>query len=249
MVASLLWYVIARDSPDQDPRVNQAELAIIREQSASSVPAGVAAQSKRIPWRTIFSNRNVWLLFSSAMTCGYMVYIYMTWFFTYLVEQRHLSQMTSSYYTVGPFIAMTVLTPIGGKVSDIAAKRISLAFGRRLISMGGMVLAGVALLVGARTASINLAIFWLSIGAGAIYFALASHWAATIDISVPYAATISGIMNCGGNVGGFLSPILTPIFARRFGWVPAFDIAAILIILGGALWFVIDPERKVKACY
>ena len=247
VIASALWYWMATDKPEQHRQVNSAEIAIIRERSVEPARGGTVAASRQIPWRMLLTNKNVWLLFSSAMSCGYMVYIYMTWFFTYLVEQRHLSQMTSSYYTVGPFIAMAVLTPIGGRISDIAAKKASLAFGRRLIAMGGMTLAGLALLIGARTANINLAIVWLSIGAGAIYFALAAHWAATIDISLPYAATISGIMNCGGNVGGFLSPILTPIFARRFGWVPAFDIAAILIILGGGLWFVINPERKIGA--
>jgi ACS family glucarate transporter-like MFS transporter len=247
VIAAALWYFVASDNPQQHPRVNTAEIAIIRGQNVEPPRDSLLARSRRVPWRILLTDKNVWLLFSSAMTCGYMVYIYMTWFFTYLVEQRHLSQMTSSYYTVGPFIAMAVLTPIGGLASDLVARKVSLTLSRRVISMAGMFLAGLALMVGARTASINVAIFWLSIGAGAIYFALASHWATTIDISVPYAATISGIMNCGGNVGGFLSPILTPVFARQFGWVPAFDIAAILIILGGALWFVIDPARKIAA--
>jgi MFS transporter, ACS family, glucarate transporter len=241
--ASALWYFLARDAPEQHSRVNSAELVTIRGETP--MPAIAVSASPAVPWRVILASRNVWLLFLSAMTCGYMVYIYMTWFFTYLVEQRHLSQMVSSYYTVGPFIAMALLTPLGGKASDVAARKISLRFGRRLVSIGGMLIAGLALLIGARVESINIAIVWLSIGAGAIYFALASHWATTIDISKRYAATVSGIMNCGGNVGGFLSPILTPVLASRFGWVPAFDIAAALIIAGGTLWFVIRPDRRV----
>jgi ACS family glucarate transporter-like MFS transporter len=186
----------------------------------------------------------MWLLFLSAMTCGYMVYIYMTWFFTYLVEQRHLTQMTSSYYTIGPFIAMAVLTPIGGLASDLIVRKINLRWARRLISMGGMTAAGISLLIGARVESISVAILWLSFGAGAIYFALASHWATTIDISQKYAGTISGVMNCGGNVGGIVSPILTPFLARRFGWVPALDVAAITILAGAMIWLFIDPRRN-----
>ena len=243
VVAGALWYVLARDKPEQHRGVNKAELAIIRGADISA--SGMSASRTRVPWSVLLAQRNVWLLFASAMTCGYMVYLYMSWFFTYLVEQRHLSQMTSSYYTIGPFIAMAVLTPIGGRASDLIARRFSLTLGRRTISMGGMLLAGLALMIGARTANINVAIVWLSVGAGAIYFALASHWATTIDLSEASAATISGIMNCGGNVGGFLSPILTPIFAHRFGWIPAFDLAAVIIILGGLLWFVIDPARKI----
>jgi hypothetical protein len=46
--------------------------------------------------------------------------------------------------------------------------------GRRLISMGGIPAAGVSLLIGARVESIATVILWLSFGAGAMYFALAS---------------------------------------------------------------------------
>ncbi len=249
IVAAALWYVLARDTPEQHPGVNSAELQIIHATAegplVSADPNSISA--KRTPWAALATETNVWLLFCSAMTCGYMVYIYMTWFFTYLVEQRHLSQMTSSYYTIGPFIAMAILTPIGGIASDALARKISLRFGRCFISMGGMFAAGLALIIGARVENIAIAIAWLSFGAGAIYFALASHWATTIDISEQHAGTVSGIMNWGGNVGGVLSPILTPIFARKFGWVPALEIAALIIILGGMLWFRIDPSRKLAS--
>ena len=240
VVGSAIWYVRARDTPEQHPGVNQAELEVIHAGWA----APLKPSARRVPWRSLVRERNMWLLFLSAMTCGYMVYIYMTWFFTYLVEQRHLTQMTSSYYTIGPFIAMAVLTPIGGMASDVIARKINLRWARRLISMGGMTAAGISLLIGARVESISIAILWLSFGAGAIYFALASHWATTIDISQKYAGTISGVMNCGGNVGGILSPILTPFLARKFGWVPALDVAAVTIIAGAMIWFVINPRRN-----
>lgn len=252
VAASALWYLLTRDTPEQHRRVNRAELAIIHARAAEPQDAMVAAHlspvgARRTPWRRLLTDKNVLLLFSSAMTCGYMVYIYMTWFFTYLVEQRGLSEMKSSYYTIGPFIAMAVLTPLGGIASDIVSREKSLRSGRRLIAMGGMFAAGMALIVGARVERIGFAIVWLSFGAGAIYFALASHWATTIDVSEKYAGTVSGLMNLGGNVGGILSPILTPILARKLGWVPALEIAAIIIIAGGMLWLVINPERKLAS--
>ncbi len=240
VAASVIWYIFTRDTPEQHPGVNQAELDVIH----ADWKAPLKANSGPVPWRILAAEKNMWLLALSAMTCGYMVYIYMTWFFTYLVEQRHLTQMASSYYTIGPFIAMAILTPIGGIASDRIARKLSVRWGRRAIAMGGMVSAGAALFIGARVASIAVAILWLSFGAGAIYFALAAHWATTIDISQRYAGTISGVMNWGGNVGGIISPILTPFLARKFGWVPALDVAAITIIAGGAIWFVIEPRRN-----
>src|SRR5262249_6544869 len=116
---------------------------------------------------------------------------------------------------------------------------------RRMIAMSGMFAAGLALMLGARAASVDLAVLWLSLGAGATYFALSAHWATTIDIARRHAGTVSGFMNWGGNIGGIISPLVTPVIARKLGWIPAFEIAAVVIAAGGLLWLVIDPERKM----
>ncbi len=250
IIAGLIWYKVARDKPEQHRGVNTGELAIIHAAGPETLAPELVNHAEpesitRTPWRKIFSEPNIWMLFCSAMTCGYMVYIYMTWFFTYLVEQRHLTIMAGSFYAIGPFIAIAIMTPVGGIASDMVATRFGLRRGRRVVSMGGMLLAGVALIIGARVTNMGIAIVWLSIGAGAIYFALASHWATTIDISREHAGTVSGMMNWGGNVGGIVSPILTPILANKFGWIPALEIAAVIIMIGGMLWWFVDPEKKL----
>jgi ACS family glucarate transporter-like MFS transporter len=114
-----------------------------------------------------------------------------------------------------------------------------------MVSMIGMSLAAAGVVIGVLVPDIHVAIFALSIGAGAIYFALSSHWATTIDVSRQHAGTVSGIMNWGGNVGGIVSPILTPIVARRIGWTPALELAALIIFLGSLLWIWIQPEKEL----
>src|SRR5207253_1992251 len=200
----------------------------------------------RTPWRAIFTEPNVWLLFCCAATCGYLVYIYMTWFYVYLVEARGLSRMRGSFYTAGPFIAIALMTPIGGVLGDRVTRRFGKTVGRRLVSMAGMFTAGLAVLSGVLVTDIRIAIIGLSIGGGAIYFALSSHWATTIDISKEHAGTVSGVMNWGGNIGGMASPILTPILARMLGWTPALELAAAIIVAGAGLWMLIQPERSLS---
>lgn len=260
VAAALAWYAVARDRPEEHPGVNAAELAHIQQRtvSPSGAPAAAAATAASsapasprsnapvaTPWRAIFSSRNVWLLFFSACTCGYMVYIYMTWFITYLVNERGLTLMQSSLYTTGPFFAMAVLSPLGGALSDAIVRRRGLRVGRRTISMAGMLVSAVSMLLGTWVADIQLAIVWLSLGAGAIYFALSAHWATTIDISKEHAGTVSGVMNWGGNMGGMISPILTPMLADSIGWTPALQLAAVIIAAGALLWLLVDPERKI----
>jgi ACS family glucarate transporter-like MFS transporter len=252
LIAAVVWYLVATDKPQDHPWVNAAELRVIQvngepRPQVNDVPIDHDTKSRRrTPWRAIFTNANVWLLFCSAACCGYMVYIYMTWFYVYLVEVRGLPKMQAAYYSAGPYIAIAIMTPVGGLLGDRITQRFGKTTGRRLVSMLGMFIAGLAVFAGVVVANIHVAIFGLSIGGGAIYFALSSHWATTIDISQEHAGTVSGIMNWGGNVGGISSPILTPILARKLGWTPALEIAGLIILLGGLLWFFILPEKKLR---
>ena len=51
-------------------------------------------------------------------------------------------------------------------------------------------------------------------------------------------------MNMGSNVGGFISPALTPVLATAFGWENALHTASAVSIAAGALWFAIDASEK-----
>ncbi len=248
LVAAAVWFWQVRDTPEAHPRVNDAELRVIRASSgaAPGQRREVGSRGVRTPWRAILTDRTPWLLFASAATCGYLVYIYMTWFYTFLLEERHLTPLSGSLYTIGPFLAMAILSPLGGVLSDAAARRFGIRFGRRIVSMGGMLVSGASLVLGLVVSDIRVAILGLSLGAGAIYFALSAHWATTIDVSREHAGTVSGVMNWGGNMGGMVSPILTPILVRRWGWTPALGIAAVLIWCGALLWLFINAERPLR---
>jgi len=53
-------------------------------------------------------------------------------------------------------------------------------------------------------------------------------------------------MNFGSNLGGLISPVLTPWLAARLGWETALSLAAVLAILGALLWLgiTIDPDES-----
>jgi ACS family glucarate transporter-like MFS transporter len=239
-----VWFFYVRNRPTEHPGVSPAELSLIESgQEKSDAPSGV--DRLVTPWKQILFEPNVWLLFVTNFCAGYAIYIYLTWFYTYLVEFRHLSFVKGSVYTMGPFVAITIMTPLGGTLCDRAAKRYGITASRRMIAMGGMSFAAIALYSGARLPGINLSVFAFSLGAGAIFFAFSAHWATTIDITKPFAGTVAGIMNWGGNTGGMISPILTPYLAKKFGWIPAIEFAASILLAGSLIWFLIQPEKSL----
>ena len=76
-------------------------------------------------------------------------------------------------------------------------------------------------------------------------------WAMMMRIGGKNSGTAGGIMNMGSNLGGLLSPVLTPLLASYIGWENALHIAAILAIIAAISWFGIKPEpglieEKVK---
>jgi ACS family glucarate transporter-like MFS transporter len=243
LFVAALWFWYTRDRAEDHPSVNSLELGLIHEGDEA---ISVSQLRRHTPWRAILAEPNVWLLAIINASCGYVIYIYLSWFYVYLVEGRHLTLMRGSYYTTGPFIAITLLTPLGGKLGDWASTRFAKSLGRKLVGMGGMLAAGLGLFLGARVSNINVAIFGLSLGAGAIFFSFSSQWAMTIDITREHAGTVSGIMNFVGNLGGVISPMAMPLLVRRWGWTPALEISAGIVVLGSVLWIPLQPERQIR---
>ncbi|HKC94975.1 MAG TPA: MFS transporter, partial [Nitrospira sp.] len=69
----------------------------------------------------------------------------------------------------------------------------------------------------------------------------------TTDMSKSYAGTLSGLMNTGANVGGAISPSLTPWIAAQWGWPTSIATAGAIALLGAALWLWINPEEGSRA--
>jgi ACS family glucarate transporter-like MFS transporter len=52
-------------------------------------------------------------------------------------------------------------------------------------------------------------------------------------------------MNMGSNLGGLLSPTLTPLMATYIGWENALHIAAGLSLIAAGLWLSVRPGKKL----
>ncbi|MDP9161528.1 MAG: MFS transporter [Acidobacteriota bacterium] len=236
------WRFYSRDVPEQHPGVNKAELELIqsgRKEKDSSIP--------RPTWRRLLATRSVWGLLLSYFFQGYTFYIYVSWFFIYLIRARGMTMIQSGLWSSTPFIAISVLSPVGGWVSDKCVARFGKRLGRRMAVWIGMGSAALLLVTGGHTANNTAAILLMGTAAGFILFAVASWWATCIDLTPNHSPILSASMNTCGSLGGWISPIVTGYIAASFGWTRALDVAAGVTLVSGLLWFLVDATDSLES--
>jgi ACS family glucarate transporter-like MFS transporter len=243
LIAAVVWYLAARDRPQEHPAVNEGEIAHIE----GGLPPQIGAERGPVPWRAMFSSRNVWGLFLSYFAFGYVIWIFFSWFYIYLSEARHLDLKSTAAYAMLPFLCMTGGCLAGGVLNDRIAARYGLYWGRSGLAVVSFVLTGLFLILGSMADSTLVAVIVLAAGAGAIYLSQSSFWSVTADIAGPHSGVVSGFMNMGCQIGGALTSSLTPWIAQQFGWMAAFFVGAAIVLLGVIAWAIVDPNRLLVA--
>src|SRR5271169_5343185 len=256
LLVGLIWFLTARDTPEQHRSVSPGELLHIesgRTLAGPSVPVRDSGQAppsapdtSAIPWRIILHSKEVWLVTLSYFCFGYVAWIFFSWFHRYLFKVRGLDLKSSAFYSTLPPLAMVACSLLGGVINDKLTKAYGKRLGRCGISVFALSLSAVLLVLGSQAVSAQLASLVLAGGAGALYLAQSSYWSVTADIAGPRAGSTSGFMNMGAQLGGGVTAVLTPVIAVHFGWTYPFLVAAILSALGAVAWLVVDPSRSLE---
>jgi MFS family permease len=149
---------------------------------------------------------------------------------------------------------------IGGMSNDVVCRILGVANGRRAIMLTGMSLCAVltwtainqrdpnTVVEGAAVAATSQADFdrvvlLIALALGCEGMCEALYWTAATEIGGKYRGFACAFLNTGGNIGGFISPVLTPMIAEhpRIGWNGAIGIACVIVVFGGILWLWIKP--------
>jgi len=251
LIAGAIWWYAARDTPEEHPAVSPAELRHIRDgltfgstpaPSRSSEPA-----STGISWSAIFHRRDLPALMIGYFSFGYIAWIFFSWFFLYMNQARGFDTKSSAFYTMFPFLAMTIFCLAGGALSDRLTLRYGLRVGRCGLASVALLATAVFLVVGSQVSNPQLAGIILACGAGAMYLSQSSFWSVSNDIAGRSSGVFSSMVNMGGQIGGALTASLTPWIAQRFGWTTSFAVAATLAVIGAVCWLIVHPERPLDA--
>jgi ACS family glucarate transporter-like MFS transporter len=249
IIAGAVWWVFARDTPEEHPGVSRAELREIRSglSFSSTRDAGPTANTPhRISWKAIFARKDLAALMAGYFSFGYIAWVFFSWFFLYMAQVRGFDLKSSARYTMLPFLCMTVGSLAGGGLSDRLTRLHGLRVGRCYLASVSLVITAIFLVLGSQVHSPQLAGIILAGGAGALYLSQSTFWSVSVDIAGRSSGVFSSMVNMGGQIGGAITASLTPWIAQRFGWTTSFAVAACLALMGAACWLVVHPEIALE---
>ena len=155
-------------------------------------------------WKVILRRPQTWLVFGTYLFFNVAFWGFLGWMPTYLSDSRHikLSELgfrASLPYLCG-FIGMIALGQIGTRL---------LFRYRPLLIAAGYAMAAAFLYVAFRAADIPHCLAGLSLAGFFLYGGFGPFWAIALDL-IPdnLRGVLTGFVNVGGQIGGFVAPIV-----------------------------------------
>jgi ACS family D-galactonate transporter-like MFS transporter len=228
---ALIWVAFATDHPQGS--------------TGRPVPIGDGTPAPgKAPWLALFAQRSLILLTLSYATVNYFQYLFFYWMNYYFHTVLELPEATSRSYAAIPPLAMAAGMPLGGWLSDRLERASGTIRSRRIVPMAGMTAGALLLILGAFAQSPAWIVVWFALALGAVGAAEGPFWATAVELGGRRGGSAAALFNTGGNAGGLLAPIVTPVVGQYFGWGYAVGFGGVICLLGVVLWFWIDPAER-----
>lgn len=247
---ALMFYAGFRNRPEEHPKVNEAELHLIRD---GSVKPAVVVDEKDKPMRVLAAmaiSSTLWLLCLQAFCRAFGAVFFSTWFPAYLEQGRGVSVVAAGSLSMWPQVGILVGNLLGGVLVDrVLARTRSKWISRCGLSALALVLCAVALLVATVIPGAQMAVWVIALGCICFGVGSPAGWAAQMDVSGKHTATVFAIANMAGNFGALVCPLLLgqtiqSIKLGQTSWSMLLYIIAGIYLLGAIFWVLINPHRS-----
>jgi MFS family permease len=195
----------------------------------------------------LLKSRSLVLLTISYAAVGYFEYMFFYWMQYYFDEVLKLGKTEGRFYATIPTLAMAGGMCLGGWLADRCASQWGDRRGRAIIPVAGMTASAILLGFGILCQNPNWVVTWFALSMAAVGATEGPLWTTAIELGGHRGGTSAAIFNTGGNAGGLVAPVLTPLFSQYFGWQSGLGLASIFCLAGAALWWWIDPTAPSEA--
>jgi MFS family permease len=199
--------------------------------------------NRRETFLALLRQRSLILLTASYAALGYFQYLFFYWIEYYFKDVLKLDKGTSRLNATILTLSMGVGMFAGGWLADRAAARLGPRRGRALVPMAGLLVSAVVLGAGLLSGDPTAMLVCFAVSMATAGASEGAFWTTAIALGGRLGGTSAAVLNTGGNAGGLLAPIVTPLFSHYFGWKAGIALACVPCVVGAALWLWIDASE------
>lgn len=259
IVLALAWYVLVATKPEESKFVSESELAHIRQGTGEraqkredaiedhprfAVLDKIIRTKKLDPVQSakgVFTSKNIWCSCLAYFMMVSILYGLLTWIPSYLVKEKGFAFMKMGFIATMPWIGGFIGSITGGWISDNI-------LGRRrkptmlFTAISTIIMMFVMLNVPENTVLVALSLFFVGLALNIGWPAFTAYPMGVADRN-SYPIAIS-LVNSGGNMGGFVSPMVAGYLLDRIGNFNAvFTYFGICAVIGLMLILMLEEPR------
>lgn len=253
---ALIFLVLFRNSPQEDPSANAAERALIAEGQRPD-----PSEAKVLPFRVALSNRSyLALLLQQFLNAGSDVI-----FALILGSYFHSLGVQENKALLGVLVSLPLWGGalggvFGGFMNDWCIRRFhSRRWARSLIAGIGLGIGGSMVIAAVASANPITVAIGLMVARFFVDWNQPTVWGTCTDMGGKYSATVFGMNNMLGNLGAFSFPFLVgPLLdyyslvtmvdgvqVRQTNFVPAFVLCGLTMWMAAICWIFIDCSKPI----
>lgn len=247
MIWLAAWLLMFRDQPDEHPKVSEQERELIRRSRATPVSESVEEGHGLAHY--IFSAPV--LAVALAFFCfNYVLYFFLTWLPSYLMDYQHLDVKSMSIIGVIPWLGAAVGFLGGGFITDWLGKRLNnVILARKIILTIGLGVAALCVMLVTRVDTMALAVTCITVSSVFLFVTPQICWALIQDI-VPKSRVggTGGFVHLLANLAGIAAPSVTGLLVQYGGgYSSAFLLAAAVAAAGMLVVVFVVRSRQAPA--
>ncbi len=243
VVLALAFWLVVRDSPREHPGTNQAERELI---DGGPHPSAVAIGGSLILNRASLFNLTMLLVYAFTSTFQDQLYVY--WIPMFLVEGRGMQATEMGLFTTLPLIGGAIGGVIGGALNDFLIRIWgNRRWARSLVAFTGKFLAAGLVVVSVHMDDGRWAMVVLMAAKFFGDWSLSTQWGTITDMGGRASATVFGLVNSVGAVGGFAAGPILGYLKQTYGWQELFYGVAAMCLVAALTFLFINCTRRLVA--
>ena len=241
IIWGVVWYFWFRENPSQMPGISAKEIIEIESNRK------IKKVAQPLSFKKLVRDKNLWALVMMYFLYMFGAYFFLSWLPKYLRQGRGFSEDDMGFFSSMPFVLGAIGCFLGGYLSDIFVKRMGLKWGRRIIGLTGLLLAGGCMIAAALSVNNHAAVIFLSLGLAFKDLTLPVSWTVATEIGGKHAGAISGSMHMFGQIGSTIMTLgFGYIVTQTHNWNLPIIIIGVLVICSGLLWLLIDAGKPIE---